>query len=366
MIDGLLSFVEDPRLQALLAAAILLAVAYVVARLVSWLVGRILVRAARRTPTPRDDELVAALKRSLTRSVFLLGAMPAAVALPVAEHWHARLLQAVVALWIVVTTLAFIRGWKLGLAWTGHEKDGTAKAWSKDFGPLLSKVGAVALGLFGLIALLRSFDVDVNSLVVSLGVGSLAVGLAAQDTLANMFAGFTLMLDRPFVIGDRIRLASGETGDVVEIGIRATRVRTLDDTIVVVPNSLLTKERVANLSRPTRSVTTRAEVGIAYGSDLDEAKGILAAAARRSRYADPTREPVVLVTRFGDFAVNLLVVFWARDYAEQGLALSEVYETIYRELARAGIEIPYPVQRQIQEAAAAPPPPARAPREERS
>jgi small-conductance mechanosensitive channel len=225
-------------------------------------------------------------------------------------------------------------------------------------------VGAVALGLFGLIALLRSFDVDVNSLVVSLGVGSLAVGLAAQDTLANMFAGFTLMLDRPFVIGDRIRLASGETGDVVEIGIRATRVRTLDDTIVVVPNSLLTKERVANLSRPTRSVTTRAEVGIAYGSDLDEAKGILAAAARRSRYADPTREPVVLVTRFGDFAVNLLVVFWARDYAEQGLALSEVYETIYRELARAGIEIPYPVQRQIQEAAAAPPP--RAPREERS
>ncbi len=68
-----------------------------------------------------------------------------------------------------------------------------------------------------------------KSLVVSLGVGSLAVGLAAQDTLANMFAGFTLMLDRPFLIGDRIQLASGEVGDVEAIGIRATRIRTPDD-----------------------------------------------------------------------------------------------------------------------------------------
>jgi small-conductance mechanosensitive channel len=252
----------------------------------------------------------------------------------------------------VVTTLALIRAWKLGLAWTGYQKDGTAKPWAKDFEPLLTKVGAVVLAMFGLIALLRSFNVDVNSLVVSLGVGSLAVGLAAQDTLANMFAGFTLMLDRPFLIGDRIRLSTGELGDVEAIGIRATRIRTPDETTVIVPNSLLTKERVVNLTRPTRSLTTRADVAVAYGSDLEKAKGILAEAARQSTYADPNREPVVLVTRFGDFAVSLQLVFWARDYTEQGLALSDVYEAIYRDLARAGIEIPYPVQRQIQEVAA--------------
>ena len=75
--------------------------------------------------------------------------------------------------------------------------------------------------------------------MVSLGVGSLAVGLAAQDTLANMFAGFTLMLDRPFRVGDRIQLASGEVGDVEAIGMRATRIKTSDETILVVPNSLL-------------------------------------------------------------------------------------------------------------------------------
>jgi MscS family membrane protein len=364
VIDRLVWFVEDPRLQALIAAALLLAAAWVVALALSWLLGRILLRAARRTVTAHDDSLVRALKRSLTRVVFLFGAMAAATVLPVPEIWQSRTLHLVIALWIVSATVTFIRAWKLGLAWTGYERDGTAKAWARDFEPLLSKVGGVVFAMFGLIALLRSFDVDVNSLVVSLGVGSLAMGLAAQDTLANMFAGFTLMLDRPFLIGDRVRLSTGEVGDVETIGIRATRIKTLDETILVVPNSLLTKERVVNLTRPTRSLTTRVEVGVAYGSDLDEAKRILAAAARQSIYADATREPVVLVTRFGDFAVNLLVVFWVRDYNDQGLALSEVYEAIYRDFAEAGIEIPYPVQRQIQEEA--PPPAARAARKEGS
>ncbi|HEY7512976.1 MAG TPA: mechanosensitive ion channel family protein [Vicinamibacteria bacterium] len=347
MIERLPSFVEDPRLQALIAAAFLLAAAYVVARLVSWLVGRVLVRAARRTVTARDDRLVDSLKRSLTRSIFLFGAMAAAVTLPVSEGAQARILQAVVALWIVVTTLTLIRAWKLGLAWTGHERDGTAKAWAKDFGPLLTKVGAVVLGIFGLIGLLESFGVDVNSLVVSLGVGSLAVGLAAPDTLANMFAGFTLMLDRPFLIGDRIQLASGETGDVVEIGIRATRIQTPDETILVVPNGVLTKEKVTNLTRPTRSLTARAEVGVVYGSDLDKAKRVLVDAARASSYVDKEREPVVLVTRLADFSINLRVAFWVRDYLEQGLALSGVLEGIVRGLGEAGIEIALPAQRVV-------------------
>jgi small-conductance mechanosensitive channel len=191
--------------------------------------------------------------------------------------------------------------------------------------------------------------VDVNSLVVSLGVGSLAVGLAAQDTLANMFAGFTLMLDRPFRIGERIQLASGELGDVETIGIRATRLKTLDDTLLVIPNSVLTKEKVVNLSRPTRALTTRVEVGVAYGSDPEVVKRLLRESAQASPRIDPGREPVVLLQRFGDFSVNYLLIFWVSDYLEQGLCRSEVQEQVYRRLAEAGIEIPFPVRRVIQE-----------------
>ncbi len=118
-----------------------------------------------------------------------------------------------------------------------------------EFGPLISKLGKIFIALVAVIMVLQHFQVDVSSLVVSLGVGSLAVGLAAQDTLANMFAGFTLLVDRPFRIGEKIRLASGDEGEVRAIGIRATQIRTADQMLLIVPNSLLVKERLLNLSR---------------------------------------------------------------------------------------------------------------------
>ncbi len=344
-----MTLVDDPRLQALLTVAIILTASWLVAFVISWLMCRVL-RRVRRTASAEDDARIALLKRSLGRSIFFFGGTTVSAVLPVGESWRGRILQTLVALGIVFATMTFIRAWRLVLSRTGYDRDGSAKPWAKDFEPLLSTVGSVALGMFGLIALLRSFDIDVNSLVVSLGVGSLAVGLAAQDTLANMFAGFALMADRPFLIGDRIQLASGETGDVEAIGIRATRMRTLDDTLLIVPNRELTKERVVNLSRPGRSVIARLDVGVAYGSDLEKARRIVTEAVLSSGYVDRGHQPDVLVTKLGDFSIGLRAVFSVRDYTELNLAVSEVYEAIYRDLARAGIEIPYPVQRQIHEA----------------
>jgi small-conductance mechanosensitive channel len=193
--------------------------------------------------------------------------------------------------------------------------------------------------------------VNVSSLVVSLGVGSLAVGLAAQDTLANMFGGFTLMLDRPFRVGDRVQLASGELGDVEAIGMRATRIRTLDETLLVVPNSVLVKERLVNLTQPTRSVTTRADVAVGYGADLAVVKALLVDAARSSALIDADRAPVVVVQRFGDNSVDLQVVFWVRDYVDQGACRSQVLEAIHRGLLEANVARPLPARRIIHEGA---------------
>ena len=220
---------------------------------------------------------------------------------------------------------------------------------AREFNPLFGKVGSLFIFLIAFITVLQHFGVNVASLVVSLGVGSLAVGLAAQDTLSNMFAGFTLMIDRPFRVGDRIQLASGETGDVDSIGMRSTLIKTPEETILVVPNSLLVKERLVNLSRPTRHLTTRVEVGVAFGSDLARVKEVLRDAALESPHVDPDRPPVVQLARFGDFAVHFVVVFWARDYLHQAPARSDVAEAVYRGLAAAGIEIP-----QLPRATAAP------------
>lgn len=350
----------DPFWRALLVSLALLLASYLGALAISWLFGRLVLRAALRTETTLDDRLLEAVKRPITYALFLLGAYGALLGLPIPERWSQRLDALLFVFGAGLLTLGLLRAWGILLQWYSTEsaaaRDGGA---AREFGPLFSKLGKVFLVLVASIAVFRRFGIDVNSLVVSLGVSSLAVGLAARDTLANMFAGFALLLDRPFLPGERIRLASGDVGDVEAIGMRATRLRTLDETLLVIPNTVLVNERLVNLSRPTRAVTTRLEVGVAYGSDLDQARRLLGEAALSSDKVDRQRPPVVLVTRFGDFAVHLLLVFWARDYAEQGLAASEVHEAVYRRFAAAGIEIPYPTRRVIQEPAA--PAPAAAP-----
>jgi len=252
---------------------------------------------------------------------------------------------------VLLVTLALARAYSILLDWYAARShpEAAASELAREFNPLFSKVGKVFITLIALSMLLQHFGVNVASLVVSLGVGSLAVGLAAQDTLSNMFAGFTILLDRPFRVGDRIQLATGEVGDVQSIGMRATVIKTGDETVVIVPNSLLVKERLVNQSRPTRHIVTRAEVAVAFGSDLPRVKAILRRSALLSPRVDPEREPVVLITRLHESAVNFVVMFWARDYAEQGLARTEVYEAVHDGLTAAGIEIPRPTPRIIQE-----------------
>jgi MscS family membrane protein len=344
---GLLA--THPEVKEALASLALLAAAYVVARVVSYLIGLAIARPAARGGS--DRRLLSALKRPITYALFLAGAWAAVDRLPASPRVDAAAQSVLFVFGLLLITLALARSYAILLEWYGTRSahDGTSSELAREFGPLFSKVGKVFIALVALSMLLQHFGVNVASLVVSLGVGSLAVGLAAQDTLSNMFAGFTILLDRPFRVGDRIQLATGETGDVQSIGMRATVIKTPEETILVVPNSLLVKERLVNQSRPTRHLVTRAEVAVVFGSDLGRVKEVLRAAALRSPRVDPDRDPVVLITRLHESAVHFAVMFWARDYAEQGLARTEVYEAVHDGLRAAGIEVPRPPQRMSQE-----------------
>lgn len=340
----------DPQTRDWLVTLGVLSGAYVAARVIAYVTGRLLTRAVQRAGGAFDLRLVKALVGPLTYALFLVGAYAALHQLPAPDAWLRRFDDALFVAGVALFTAAAQRGYALLMAWyTDPQRPGVTEGPAHEFGPLFSKTGKIVIALAAAVAVFQHFHVNLGSLVISLGVGSLAVGLAAQDTLSNMVAGFTLMLDRPFRIGDRVVLASGEVGDVDAIGIRATRIRTVDDTVLVVPNSVLVKERLVNRSRPTRHIVCRVELGVAYGTDLSRAKDILRAAALASPHVDAERPVTVLVTGFGESALNLLLVFEARDYLDQGLAISTVHEEIYRRLVEAGIEIPYPVRRIVDE-----------------
>jgi MscS family membrane protein len=200
----------------------------------------------------------------------------------------------------------------------------------REYVPLAEKATSLAVTFIVVIVVAKHFGKDVTSLVAALGVGSLAIGLAAQQTLGNMIAGFVLLVDRPFRPGDRVRLATGEVGEVQLIGVRSTRIRLLDGNQLTVPNAELANSRVVTY----HVLTTHSEVKltVAIGSDVDRASALLTAVAGEDARV---RAPQVRVTNVTPQGIELSVGF---DTASAAEALAAEHELRRRALVRLQAE----------------------------
>jgi MscS family membrane protein len=192
------------------------------------------------------------------------------------------------------------------------------------------------------VTILDHFKVDVKGLLAVLGVGSLAIALAAQDTIANMISGFIIMLDRPFREGDRVVLPSGETADVYDIGIRSSKFLTFDNTLIVVPNNDLVKSKITNMSYPEEAIQVKVDLSIAYGADIDQVKALLVTAASEHRAVLAEPKPSASFTNFGESGLRFQLMCRVGSLADQFGVGEDLRCRIYRDLAEAGIEIPYP------------------------
>jgi len=211
-----------------------------------------------------------------------------------------------------------------------------------DLIPFVKKLILVVLFTIGLLIILYKFEVDVSGIVLSLGVGSLAVALAAQETLSNMIAGFVILVDRPFRIGDRIRLPSGEIGDVVEIGMRSTKLLDFDHNLIIIPNAELVKTRIQNLTYPNTISRIVVDVGVAYSTDIDKAKGILLGVAGEHKLVSKEFEPQVFVTNFSASSIDIRLVARTTDYRDVYTIQSELRQLINIKFKKNRIEIPFP------------------------
>ncbi|GAM10000.1 large-conductance mechanosensitive channel MscMJLR [Geobacter sp. OR-1] len=210
--------------------------------------------------------------------------------------------------------------------------------------PLAEKLVTIFLVGTALIIVLKHFNYDILSLVTALGIGSLAIGMAAKDTLANMISGFTLMIDRPFRIGDRIHLKDGNWGDVADIGLRTTKIKTVDNTLLIIPNSDLCNTTVINQAFPDIRAKGKVSVGVAYGTDVELAKKTLVATALEIDIVLRDPAPEAYFTSFGDSALNMTLFFWVADYTKAFVATDLINELIIKRFGEADIVFPFPTR----------------------
>ncbi len=197
----------------------------------------------------------------------------------------------------------------------------------------------VLLGV-GLLAALQQLGVQVTSLLAGVGIAGLAVGLAAQDTIANLIAGFTLLLEKPFRIGDHVTIA-GTFGQIVEIGLRSTRLRTVDMRDAFLPNKEIITQLIVNHSMTPR-LRLDLPVGVSYAADLDRVREVLIAQTEGHPMIMDEPAPQAVVVALGESSVNLELRFWLRSGRDESGVRFEILEKVKRALDAAGIEIPFP------------------------
>jgi MscS family membrane protein len=327
------------------AALLVVAATMLAGFLVTGVLGRALRRLAARTETDLDDRLLEITRKPVRRLLVAAGLYEVTMELPLAQRTWTILsgLVLVYGVWIaakLVTQVALVLLSAYAKRVADHDQ------FRKDYFPLLSKVIGLILGIIGLMIVLGHFGKDVTSLVAALGIGGVAVSLAAKDTLGSMIAGFVILLDRPFRPGDRIRLASGEIGDVVDIGTRSTRVQLLDQNLLVVPNNELVNSRVVNFNFPAHSSGVSLEIRLPYGSDLEKARKICAdILAGQQEIVQPPPAPAL--TSFAPDHMVLTVSFTVPEYTLAGPVVDRVRSEIHEKLYAAGLRFGTPTSEMV-------------------
>jgi small-conductance mechanosensitive channel len=201
----------------------------------------------------------------------------------------------------------------------------------------------------GFLVLLSVLGIHVTPILTALGVGGLAVALALQDSLANLFAGLHLLADQPIRVGDYVKIADATEGYVVDIGWRSTRVRMLQNTVVVVPNKTVAGSVIVNYDMPEPSMSLSIRVGVGYSSDPDLVERVLTDEATKAAGQVPGLlvEPapfVRFIPGFGESSLDFTLNCQVASFVDQYLVQHELRKRILRRLRAERIEIPYPVR----------------------
>jgi small-conductance mechanosensitive channel len=190
---------------------------------------------------------------------------------------------------------------------------------------------------------LLAWNINVTAWLASAGILGLAISFAAKDTLANLFAGVFILADAPYKLGDYIVLDTGERGEVTHIGIRRTRLLTRDDVEITIPNSIMGNVKITNeAGGPHESYRIRIQVGVAYGSDIDQVHTVLEEVAREHPEVMQTPSPRVRFRAFGDSSLDHELLCWVEKPVRRGLVSHLPYTEIYKRFIAEGIEIPFP------------------------
>ncbi|AFC99687.1 Small-conductance mechanosensitive channel [Methanocella conradii HZ254] len=328
----------------LLAAAIFIS-SIGLAYILKFFIERLGPRLVSRSRTTLDDEILKAIKGPIQLLVIALGAYVAAhmvSIIPEGAYAWLNSIMVIVAIFIAAYLLSNIAA--TIISWYEKRLDaGNGSRLDASLISFLKRLSSVVIYTIAILMAVGQF-MEITPLLASVGVLSIAVALAAQELLSNVFGAFAILTDRPYKIGDRIELSGGEYGDVIDIGLKSTRIRTLDNKVIIIPNAEISKSRIYNYSEPDLKLRYTVRIAISYDSDVEKASSILLDIASGIDGVSKDPAPIVYVEGLGDFSINLVMLVWGNNFRKNWDIPDKIYRQALRRFTSEGIKIPYPVR----------------------
>ena len=319
---------------------------FIATKVVYWFIANIIKKITAKTKTNLDDVLIEKLEKPIRYSIFIFGYWVAIHYLNISNLGLLSFLEGVASLSLVLTLTstaskvfdALVTEVVLPLV---EKTEGGADNYIL---PVLSKAVKGIIWTFGVIIGLDNIGFDITAMIAGLGIGGLALALAAQDSVKNIFAGIMIFVDKPFKVKERIQI-EGFDGVVEEVGLRSTRIRTLDGRIVTIPNSTFTDNSVVNVtSQPALKIVLN--LGLTYDTDED----------RMQQGVDILRQIVadhstILESDcsagfkdFGDFSLGILFVYYVKPDAHWLDSQNTICKEVLKRFNAAGLDFAFPTQ----------------------
>jgi MscS family membrane protein len=319
-----------------------LVLSLIVAFIAKLIMKRIFRPLARKTKTKVDDLFVKSVSSVIFYAVlaygFRLGFTHFEFDSAVLTHLVDSVLVLVIAVFLMRIINNFAKHWKTEWA------DKTESTADDRLIPLLEKILEAVVIVLAVFFVLDIWDVNITPLLGTAGLAGIALSFAVKDSLANIFGGIQLVIDKTFKVGDKVQLESGEMGVILDVGLRSTKLRTYDNEVIYIPNGQLANARVKNFTVPDLSIRVNVNFGVEYGSDTGKVREVVLNAVKSTPgvLADP--EPVVQFLNMSDFSLDFVARAWVGSYDQAYGMKVKLTDVIYNTLGKAGIGIPFPTR----------------------
>ncbi|MFQ5531416.1 MAG: mechanosensitive ion channel family protein [Candidatus Nanoarchaeia archaeon] len=314
-----------------------------VIRVVLFLIQRVALKLTSKTKTDIDDKLIKKSSTPLTIIAFLVGLRVAQEELLLIESVNNLVSNIIYS--ILVIFLAYLIYIVIDLIVIKAIKKVTKKTKSNIDDSIISLFQSVLqISIIAITALyiLSLWGIQIGPLLAGLGIAGLAVALALQPILSNIFSGASMVFDQTIHVGDLVYLDTDTRGKIEKIGLRSTRIRSFDNELFIVPNNKLSESIIQNVALPEPKSRAVVPFGVSYGTDIDKVKRIITAEIKKISHVEKDPEPITRFLEMADSSINFKVYFYVDSFENRFNCIDEANTRIYNALNKAGIEIPFP------------------------